>query len=81
MLIIFTSIFYSVDKSTNNLRMLFEKFDKDNNETWVTPDLGRNVSEVLPHSTPFLNDQFESLDNPSAMDREKGIQIKTEEKS
>ena len=81
MLIIFTSIFYSVEKSTNNLRMLLEKFDKDNNETWVTPDLGRNVSEILPHSTPFINDQFESLDNPSAMDRGKGIQIKTEEKS
>ena len=81
MLIIFTSIFYSVEKSTNNLRMLFEKFDKDNNETWVTPDLGRNVSKILPHSTPFLNDEFESLDNPSAMDREKGIQIITKEKS
>ena len=49
-------------------------------EALVTSDLGRNVSEILPHSTPFLNDQFESLDNPSAMDSEKGIQIITKEK-
>ena len=81
MLIIFTSIFYSVEKSTNNLRMIFEKFEKDNNETWDNPDFGRNVSKILPHSTPFINEQFESLDNPSAMDRGKGIHIKTEEKS
>ena len=46
-------------------------------EAWVTPDLGRNVSEVLPHSTPFLIDPTESLDIPSAMDRgTTGIQMK-----
>ena len=58
--------FYSVKRSYNDLRMLFEKFDKDNNETWITPDLERNLSEILPHSTPFLNDKPESLGNPSA---------------
>jgi hypothetical protein len=31
-------------------------------EAWVTPDLGRNVSEILPHITPFLNGQSDSLD-------------------
>ena len=41
-------------------------------EAWVTPDMGRNVSEILPHSTPFLNDRSESLDIPSAMDRGTG---------
>ena len=43
-------------------------------EAWVTPDMGRNVSEILPHSTPFLNDRSESLDIPSAIDR--GIKMK-----
>jgi len=41
-------------------------------EALVTPDLGRNVSEILPHSTPFLNGQSDSLDfqlTPSAMNR------------
>ena len=41
-------------------------------EAWVTPDLGRNVSEILPHITPFLNGQSDSLDfqlTPSAMNR------------
>jgi len=41
-------------------------------EAWVTPDLGRNVSEILPHSTPFLNGQSDSLDfplTPSAINR------------
>ena len=41
-------------------------------EAWVTPDMGRNVSEILPHSTPFLNGQSDSLDfqlTPSAMNR------------
>ena len=53
-------------------------FDKDNNETWVTPDLGRNVVEILPHSTPpLLNNGSESLDILSAMDRGKGNQINT----
>ena len=33
-------------------------------EALVTPDLGRNVSEILPHSTPFLNGQSDSLDLP-----------------
>ena len=46
-------------------------------EALVTPDLGRNVSEILPHSTPFLNDRSESLDIPSAMDRRTGNQIYT----
>ena len=55
--------------------MVFEKFELDNNEAWVTPDLGRNISEILPHSTPFLNDQSESLDIPSAMDRVTGIEF------
>ena len=45
-------------------------------EAWVTPELGRNISEILPHSTPFLNGQSELLDIPSAMDRGKGIQMK-----
>ena len=49
-------------------------------EALVTPDLGRNVSEILPHSTPFLNDRSESLDIPSAMDRGTGIQIETKDK-
>ena len=48
-------------------------------EAWVTPDLGRNASEILPHSTPFLNRRSESLDIPSAIDRGTGIQIKTKE--
>jgi hypothetical protein len=48
-------------------------------EAWVTPDLGRNPSKILPHSTPFLNDRSESLQIPSAMDRGTGIQIKTKE--
>ena len=48
-------------------------------EAWITPDLGRNVNEILPHSTPFLNGQPESLDIPSAIDRGTGIQIKTKE--
>ena len=48
-------------------------------EAWVTPDLGRNASEILPHSTPFLNGRSESLYIPSAMDRGTGIQIKTKE--
>ena len=69
--------FYSVERSNKNLRMLYEKFDKDNNEVWVTPDLGRNVVEILPHSTPFPNDQSESLDMPSAMGRGTGNQIYT----
>ena len=43
-------------------------------EAWVTPDMERNVSEILPHSTPFLNDRSESLDIPSAIDR--GIKMK-----
>ena len=43
-------------------------------EAWITPDLGRNVNEILPHSTPFLNGQPESLDIPYAMDRGTGIQ-------
>ena len=38
-------------------------------DAWVTPDLGRNVSEILPHTTPFLNGQSESLDFPSAIFR------------
>ena len=38
-------------------------------EAWVTPDSGRNLSEILPHSTPFLNGQSESLDLPSAIFR------------
>ena len=40
-------------------------------EAWVTPDSGRNLSEILPHSTPFLNGQPESLDSltPYAMSR------------
>ena len=38
-------------------------------EAWVTPDMGRNVSEILPHSTPFLNGQSDSLDFPSAIYR------------
>ena len=46
-------------------------------EAWVTPDLGRNASEILPHSTPFLNRRSESLDIPSAIDRGTGIQINT----
>ena len=46
-------------------------------EAWVTPDLGRNASEILPHSTPFLNRRSESLDIPSAIDRGTGIQMKT----
>ena len=50
-------------------------------EALVTPDLGRNVSEILPHSTSFLNGRSESLDFPSATFRgapssEKGIQKK-----
>ena len=45
-------------------------------EAWVTPDMGRNVSEILPHSTSFLIDPSESLDIPSAMDRGTGIQMK-----
>ena len=69
--------FYSVERSNKNLRMLYEKFDKDNNEAWVTPDLGRNVVEILPHSTPFLNDRSEFLDIPSTMDRGTGNQIYT----
>ena len=60
--------------------MLFEKFDKDKNEAWATQNLGRNLSEILPHNTPFLNDQPESLDNPSAINRGKGIKIKLKEK-
>ena len=48
-------------------------------EAWVTPDLGRNASEILPHSTPFLNRRSESLDIPSAIDRGTGIQIRTKE--
>ena len=43
-------------------------------DAMVTPDLGRNVSEILPHSTPFLNGRSESLDISSAMDRGTGIQ-------
>ena len=41
-------------------------------EAGITPDLGRNVSEILPHSAPFLNGQSDSLDfqlTPSAMNR------------
>ena len=38
-------------------------------EAWVTPDLVRNVSDILPHSTPFLNGQSESLDFSSAISR------------
>ena len=38
-------------------------------EAWVTPDMGRNVSEILPHSIPFLNGQSDSLDFPSAIYR------------
>ena len=38
-------------------------------EAWITPDLERNVTEILPHSTPFLNGQSESLDFPSAIPR------------
>ena len=41
-------------------------------EAGITPDLGRNVSEILPHRTPFLNGQSDSLDfqlTPSAMNR------------
>ena len=38
-------------------------------EALVTPELGRNVSEILPHSTPFLNGPSESLDFPSAIFR------------
>ena len=38
-------------------------------EAGITPDLGRNVSEILPHSTPFLNGQSETLDFPSAIYR------------
>ena len=44
-------------------------------EAMVNPDLGRNGNEILPHSTPFLNDQSESLDIPSAMDRVTGIEF------
>ena len=46
-------------------------------EAWIAPDLGRNVNEILPHGTPFLNGQLESLDIPSAMDRGTGNQIYT----
>ena len=59
------------------MRMLYKKFDKDNNESWVTPDLGRNVVEILPLSTPFLNDRSETLDIPFTMDRGTGNQINT----
>ena len=45
-------------------------------EAMVNPDLGRNGNEILPHSTPFLIDPSESLDNSSAMDRGTGIQMK-----
>ena len=38
-------------------------------EAGITPDLGRNVSEILPHSTPFLNGQSDSLEFPSAIYR------------
>ena len=38
-------------------------------EAWVTPDLGRNVSEILPHNTAFLHGQSESLDFPSGIFR------------
>jgi hypothetical protein len=38
-----------------------------------------NVSEILPHGTPFLNGQSELVDIPSIMDRT-GIQIRTKEK-
>ena len=38
-------------------------------EAWITPDLGRNVRESLPHSTLFLNGQSELLDFPSAIYR------------
>ena len=62
----FSFNFYSVERSNKNLRMLYEKFDKDNNEAWVTPDLGRNVV-----------DRSESLDITSAMDRGTGNQIYT----
>ena len=48
-------------------------------EAWVTPDLERNVNEILPHSTPFLNGQPESLNISSAMDRGTGIQINSRE--
>ena len=48
-------------------------------EAWIAPDLGRNVNKILPHGTPFLNGQPESLDIPSAMDRGTGIRIKTKE--
>ena len=48
-------------------------------EAWIAPDLERNVNEILPHGTPFLNGQPESLDIPSAIDRGTGIQIKTKE--
>ena len=44
-------------------------------EAWVTPELGRNISEILPHSTPFLIGKSELLDIPSAMDRGAGNQI------
>ena len=62
--------FYPVERSNKNLTMLYEKFDKD--EAWVTPH-----STPFPHSTPSLNDQSESLDIPSAMDRRTGNQIYT----
>ena len=44
-------------------------------EAWVTLDMGRNVSEVLPHGTPFINGQSESLDITSAGNRGTGIYV------
>ena len=41
--------------------MLYEKFDKDNNEAWVTPDLGRNVLEILIEGFLF-NEVLKKLD-------------------
>ena len=71
----FDAYYFPVERSNKNLGMLYEKFDKDNNKAWVTPDLGRNVVEILPHSTPLLNDRSEYSDIPSAMDRGTGNQI------